>query len=143
MSIEHRKKTTKGLAILAIDKLERLGCEPLAEIVEALNFAKKKTLSGGNIDENGRSDQSQFLALWIKSAETLSKFKYPTLSAIAIQDLQGSDKDKRVMTARDAIEVIKADPFAPQSVKEISTDKVLDAMEETGKMTPKLPMGYK
>lgn len=142
MAVE-RKRSAKGLALLAIDKLERLGCEPLAEIVEAMKYAKKKTIEGGNIDENGRSDQSQFLALWIKSAETLAKFKHPTLSAIAIQDISESDKDKRVMTARDAIEVIKRDPFSPSSVKNISTEKVLDAMEETGKMLPKLPEGYK
>ena len=127
---------------LAITTLERLGCEPMAEIVEALYYAKNKTLAGGNVDDNGRSDQAQFLALWIKSAETLAKFKYPTLSAIAVKDLQGGGNDQKVITTEQAINVIKADPFAPQSVKEISTERVIEALENSN-ITPKLPEGYK
>lgn len=136
----NRKRTTRGLAILAIDQLERMGLEPIAEIVEALNFAKAKAQAGGNVDENGKSDQSQFVALWLKSAETLAKFKYPTLSAIAVEALNDPE-NKKTLTTREAIEVIKGDPFAPKEIKEIPTDKIIDAMAESGKLLPALPKG--
>ena len=136
-----QKPGARRLSASAITTLERLGCEPMAEIVEALYEAKASYKRGGNVDENGRSDQAQFLALWIKSAETLAKFKYPTLSAMAIKDLQSQSSEQKVITTEQAINVIKADPFAPQSVKEIDTARVIEASKTNYDV--KLPEGYK
>ncbi len=135
-----KRKTNHALTQLAFNQLERLGVEPLKELYEALTFAKEKTLSGGNLDQNGKSDQSNFLALWVKSAETLAKFRYPTLSAVAVSDIGGKDSNKS-LTTREAIEVIKNDPFAPKQIKEINTDRVLEAMNEAKNILPSLPSG--
>jgi hypothetical protein len=134
-----KKKTSHSLTQLAFDKLERLGLEPLQELYEAMTFAKNKTLEGGNFDKKNSTDQANFLALWIKSAETIAKFRYPMLAAVAVQ--VSGQEDRKSLSTMEAIEVIKNDPFSTKEVKEIPTGKILDAMQETGKMLPKLPSG--
>jgi hypothetical protein len=145
---EKRKSQRFGLpnraSMTAIRDLHRLGINPIDEIWECLQFNKQKTLSGGNVDESGRSDQAQFAGLWLKAAVDLAKFKHPVLAAIAVKDLDSDQQNIAVpMTSREAIEVLKKDPFLPPDA--IPTERVIEAMEsEMLKDKPlNLPKGKK
>lgn len=127
-------------SLLAIDELNRLGASPLEEIYEALQFAKDKTKKGGNFDADGKSDQSQWAALWLKAASELAVYKHPKLSAIAIKDMaMDAEKEAKPVTTLEAIKIIDNDPFNP---KNITSEQVLDAMKSQHK-APLLPSGGK
>jgi|WetSurMetagenome_2_1015567.scaffolds.fasta_scaffold158763_2 hypothetical protein len=133
------RNAPKRTTLRAIEIIDRLGAKPLDEIYEALKFAKEMTKSGGNVSDKGVSDQASFLAAWIKSAELLAKFMYPTLSAVAVQEV-GQDKDRVPMTSQQALDVIKKDPFFP---KDITTEMTIKALKQADDVEnpPTLPIG--
>jgi len=138
-------RTAKGTLrkdALANIRLDQLGLDPLEEVVQALRFNKEMTLKGGNFDNQGKTDQAQFAALWLKAALDLARFKYPVLSAVAVKDLAGTEQSKEPLTTSQAIDVIKSDPFAPKEIKEIPTDRIVEAMNSQLN-APFLPSGEK
>jgi len=123
-NVNHPIKRT----LLASADLERLGCNPIEEIHEAMLFAKDMTKKGGTWTEKG-TDQSNWAALWLRGAEQLASYRYPKLSAVAIADMgSGQNADKQPLSTAEAIKVLANDPFAPQALKSIDTDQVIDAM---------------
>jgi hypothetical protein len=73
---------------------------------------------------------------------TLAKFKYPTLSAVAVKDYNQDPNEREPMTTKEAFEVLKNGPFAPVEMKTVSTEDVVDAMN-CNINTPFLPSGDK
>ncbi len=125
----------------AMSDLRRLNINPIDEIWEALQFNKQKTLSGGNYDDNGKTDQSVFAGLWLKAAVDLAKFKHPVLAAIAVKDMKENEQSEALpMTSLQALEVLRRDPFLPKDA--IPTEDVIDAMKSNIK-APSLPIGNK
>ena len=136
----------KGQAIkrtmLAAHDLERLGCNPMTEIFEAMEYAKMMTKKGGNYSDDGRTDQANWAALWLKSAETLASYKHPKLSAVAIHEIGENKNTRQPLSTQEALKILQNDPMAPQAIKAIDTDRVVEAMSSQIK-APFLPMGGK
>lgn len=89
----------------------------------------------------------QYLANAIKAvtdqatiANNLAKYKHPTLSAIAVKDLGSENADRQPLNTAQAIEVLKRDPFSPKELKEMPTERIIDAMKSTIS-APALPIG--
>lgn len=141
------------LSLLAKNDLDRLGLNPIEELhrcIQELKELKEEALKAYK-EMRGYGEKSdagtQYLANAIKAvsdqaviANNLAKFKHPTLSAIAMKDVSDTSGAKDPMTTAQAIETLKADPFSPQSLKEIPTERILDAMTTTLN-APFLPMG--
>lgn len=137
--VSNRKGMPNKASLSAIRHLDRLGISPIDEIWEALKFNKQKTLSGGNINDMGNSDQAAFAALWLKAAVDLAKFKHPVLAAIAVKDLDADQQERALpMTSQQALEVLRRDPFLPKDA--IPTEHVIEAME-SNMTAPSLPIG--
>ena len=142
------------MSMLAHKDMERLGLNPIEELKRCMDELKElkeealaayKTMRGYGSD--GRDSGTQYLASAIKAvsdqaviANNLAKYKHPTLSAVAVKDLTESNSNKEPMTTAQAIETLKADPFSPLSLKEIPTERILDAMTTTLN-APFLPSG--
>ena len=121
---------------LAIKDLERLGANPIEEIWEALQYAKKMTIKGGNWTDKG-TDHAVWGGIWLRAATDLAKFKHPTLSAIAMKDMTEDSSKRETLTAEQAMKIIQSDPSYP---KELKTEDVIDAMN-TPINNPLLPGG--
>lgn len=138
---------------MAAEEMDRLRLNPIEGALKAieeldelikLNVDAFKSMRG--YSQNG--DQgSAYLANAVRAVSTkkdtyltLAKFKYPTLTAIGVKDLTESNEEKKPMTTADAIEVLRRDPFCSSDLKELPTEKILNAMESTIK-TPFLPSG--
>lgn len=115
------------LNVLAHSDLDRLGANPIEMLVEVYREAMTAYKSGRGLTEKG-DNGAQFLAVAGKAAVDLAKFKHPTLSAIAVKDMSEGASEKEPLTTAQAIDVIKSDPFAPKDLKEIPTERILDAM---------------
>lgn len=139
--------------MLASHEMERLGCNPIEKMLDGvrelddlikLNVDAFKQMRG----YSDRQDQgSAYLANAIRATQekisvysTLAKFKHPTLSAVAVKDVTDNQANKAPMTTAEAINTLKSDPFAPASLKEIPTERILDAMK-TPLNAPFLPSG--
>lgn len=133
-----RKGRPNRATLLAHSDMERLGANPIEMLVEVYKEAMAAYKSGRGYGEKSDAG-SQYLAVAGKAAIDLAKFKHPTLSAIAVKDLTEST-GKEPLTTREAIDVIKADPFAPKEIKEIPTDRIVDAMKSNIN-SPFLPSG--
>jgi hypothetical protein len=121
--------------------LERLGCNPIEKLLEIAQMNIDAYKSGRGLSEKGDSGPS-YLANATRVYIELAKFKHPTLSAVAIKDMADHNEGKAPLSTAAAIEVLKADAFAPNSFKEIPTEKILDAMS-SGLNAPFLPSGKK
>lgn len=113
---------------LAIDELDRLGVNPierLMKIVEELDQIKRTALeayqTGRGMTEKGDAGPAylgQAMAATSKKSDiytTLAKFKHPTLSAIALKEVQQSESEKlteRVVDAAHVRDTILKDPMA-------------------------------
>lgn len=127
--------------ILAHKDLERLGLNPIEMLAEVYKEALAAYRSGRGLTDKGDAG-AQYLAVAGKAAVDLAKFKHPTLSAIAVKDATESEKDSRVISTAQAIDIMKADPFAPKELKDIPTTDIVDAMKSQIN-TPFLPEGTK
>lgn len=136
---DHRRKNR--LNLLAHADLDRLGANPIEMLVEVYREAMTAYRAGRGITEKG-DNGAQFLAVAGKAAVDLAKFKHPTLSAIAVKDVSENNSDKEPLTTREAIDVIKSDPFAPKEIKNIPTDRIVEAMNSSIQ-SPLLPTGQK
>lgn len=148
-----RSGVPNKFSLLAHKDMERLGLNPIEELKrcmdelkdlkeEALRAYKSMRGYGEKMDSG-----TQYLASAIKAvadqaaiANHLAKYKHPTLSAIAVKDLSETNADRQPFNTAQAIEVLKGDPFAPQALKEMPTERILDAMKSSIN-TPFLPQG--
>ena len=137
--MQNRRKNK--LNILAHNDLDRLGANPIEMLVEVYREAMQAYKSGRGITDKA-DNGAQFLAVAGKAAVDLAKFKHPTLSAIAVKDMTPESEGKEPLTTAQAIDVIKSDPFAPKEIKEIPTDRIVEAMNSPLN-APFLPMGKK
>lgn len=133
-----RKGRPNRTTLLALGDMDRLGVNPIEMLVEVYREAMNAYKTGRGYGEKSDAG-SQYLAVAGKAAIDLAKFKHPTLSAIAVKDMT-QESERAPMTTAEAIDVIKSDPFAPKEIKEIETDKILQAMNSHIN-TPFLPTG--
>lgn len=126
---------------LAIEDLERLGCNPIEKLLEIAQMNIDAYKCGRGLSDRGDAGP-QYLANATRAYIELAKFKHPTLSAVAIKDLSDDSNTKKPLSTAEAIEVLKKDPFAPKDFKEIPTEKIMDAMS-SNIQTPFLPAGKK
>ena len=138
--------------MLAVYDLNRLGVNPIEEAVKAVKeleemkqLAIKAFTQMRGYGENGDAG-TQYLATAVRCISEkasinlkLAKFKHPELSAVAIKDVTEREETKP-MTTLDAVNIIKNDPFAPQSIQKVNTEDVLRAMD-TPLEAPCLPLG--
>lgn len=141
--------------MMASYELDRLGINPIEELYRCMGelkalkeeaFSAYKSMRGyGEKNDAG----TQYLASAIKAvsdqaaiAKTLAGFKHPTLSAVAVKDMTDNQANKAPMTTAQAVETLKSDPFAPQRLKEIPTERIVEAMK-TPLNAPFLPSGNK
>lgn len=139
--------------MMASYELDRLGINPIEELYRCINELKdlKEEALRAYKSMRGFSEKSdagtQYLASAVRAvadqaaiATTLAKFKHPTLSAVAMKDMTDMESSKAPMTTAEAINTLKSDPFAPAGLKEIPTERILDAMK-TPLNAPFLPSG--
>lgn len=128
-------------ALLAIHDLDRLGCNPIEELIKIAQMNVEAYKLQRGLTEKSDAGPA-YLANAVRCYIELAKFKHPTLSAIAVKDLTEYSTGKEVMNTAQAIDIIKADPFAPKEIKEMPTQRIVDAMKSTIK-EPMLPKGKK
>lgn len=126
-------------SLLAHDDLERLGINALENLLETRQMALDAFRSLRGYNEKNDSGVG-YLGLVMRADLEILALKYAKMSAIAFKDVTDRSEDKKPMTTADAIKTIQADPFAPKEIKELPTEKIIDAMESTIK-TPFLPSG--
>jgi hypothetical protein len=140
MNLERKKGRGNRLNVLAHADLDRLNANPIEMLVEVYKEAMNAYKTARGYSEKGDAGAA-YLGVAGKAAVDLAKFKHPTLSAVALKDMT-DQTDKKPLSTSQAIDIIKADPFAPQDLKDIPTDRIVDAMKSTIK-APALPMGDK
>lgn len=107
-------------------------------LAETYKLALDAYKSGRGWNDRGDAGAA-YLGVAVKAASDLAKFKHPTLSAVAVKDLdQGESRE--VLNTAEAVNVLKADPFAPKEIKEIPTERIVDALKSTIN-APFLPEG--
>lgn len=122
-------------SLLALHDMERLALNP----IEMLKTVYEEAMSAYK-RERGLSDKGDagpgYLAIAGKAASDLASYKHPKLSAIAIQDFS-DDSTTESLTTREAIEIIKSDPFLP---RQIETTQIIES-SSSAINTPYLPAG--
>ena len=136
---QQRRRGSDYRSLMASSELERLGINPIEKLHELAQMNIDAFKSGRGWSEKGDSGPA-YLANAIRAYLEMAKFKYPTLSAVAIKDLGSGENTKAPMTTARAIEALKADPFAPKEIKEIQTESIVEAMK-VPMDTPFLPSG--
>jgi hypothetical protein len=101
--------TINKKSLLAIAELERLSANP----IEMLNEVYLKAMEAFKDPANNKNPA--YLATALQAASKLASFRYPTLSAVSIKDLELDKIDVKPMTTREAIEIILKDPFLKKS----------------------------
>ena len=126
-------------SLLAHDDLDRLGVQALENLLETRALALKAFK-----DMRGYSDKSDagvgYLGLVLRADLEIVALKYAKMSALAIKDMTDRSEAKQPLNTAQAIKVLQNDPFCSPELKEIPTEKILDAMESKIK-TPFLPAG--
>lgn len=152
MAKRTRGQNTKSY--LAIHDMERLGINPIEYLNEVFLESMKsyretrKTPNKDDEKPEGMPGAQQYresgvgyLSVAAKCASDLAKFKHPTLSAIAVKDMNANDgNDGTAMTTIEAVKILQADPFASEQIKQIDSKRVVEAMESTIDK-PLLPKG--
>lgn len=120
---------------MAIYEMERLGIAPIQMLLDVFNESLLAYRSGRGLTEKGDAGAA-YLSVAVTAASKLASFRYPTLSAMAVEQI-GSDNDKKVMTTKEAMKVIQQDPFCPPEVKSLD----LDLLPEKDLAAEGLPIG--
>lgn len=141
------------ISMLAHKDMERLGINPIEELnrcMQELKELKEEALKAyksmrGYGEKNDAG--TQYLASAIKAvsdqasiAHNLAKFKHPTLSAIAVKEISDGTSERQPLNTAQAIDILKADYFAPKELKETPTENIVEAMKSTIN-APFLPSG--
>lgn len=146
-----RKKigTKNFKSYLAIHELKRLNINAFEEVIKCiheLDQVYKRNLDAfDNMRGYGESDSgTAYLSNAGKAIRdkasiylALSRFVYPTLSAIAVQELEDDSIENSSISTKEAIEIINSDPF-----KRATTEKVIEAMTNVENLQS-LPIGVK
>jgi hypothetical protein len=119
--------------------MDRMKINPIEMLKEVFDESMKAYRSGRGYGESGDAGP-YYLSVAEKAATCLARFKHPTMAPITVQDLYKDNKEASILTTEQAVSALKADPFAPKEVKEISTERVINAMESQIK-EPFLPAG--
>lgn len=126
MARKHNSVNKRSL--LALKDLERLGIEPLEMLLETRRTALEAFKS-----MRGFSDKSDagvgYLGLVMRADIELLGLKYAKMSAIAIKDMT-EKSDKAPLNTAQAIDIIKNDPFAPEEIKEVPNEQIIEAMSK-------------
>ncbi len=146
-----RKSFQKNFkSYLGIHELKRLGVNPIEEALKCvaeLDVVLKKSLDAydsmrgyGDRNDSGTAYLANARGAIKDKAEIymgLSKFIYPTLSAVAIQEITEDEKDVEPLSTSEAIKIINSDPF-----KRGTSEKVVEAMNRVESIQS-LPLGKK
>ena len=108
-------------SFLAIKRMEELGIEPIQMLLEVYTEAMSAYRSMRGLGEKGDAGPA-YLSAAGNAAAKLAGYRYPTLTALAIKDMTELDSQEKVLNTKEAIEILKKDPFAPKEVKELKTD---------------------
>ena len=148
-----RKGVPNKISLLAKNDLDRLGINPIEELhrcMQELKELKEEALLAYKSMRGYSSEKDvgpQYLANAIKAvsdqasiAHNLAKFKHPTLSAIAVKELSDGHNERQPLNTAQAIDILKADYFAPKELKETPTENIVEAMKSTIN-APFLPSG--
>lgn len=127
-------------SLLAHIDLERLGIEPLENLLETRRIALEAFKSMRGFSEKSDAGVG-YLGIVLRADIELLALKYAKMSAIAIKDMS-DNSEKKVISTSEAVDIIKADPFAPKEFKEIPNDRIIDAMNKNFEV-PLLPNGKK
>lgn len=134
---------------MAANELDRLGINPIEEALKCVQ--QLDDLINKNVKAfesmRGFSDRAdsgtQYLANALRGVSeksaiymTLAKFKYPTLSAVALKDYTEEKEDLRPINTQEAMKIINSDPFKEH------TKKVVDSITEVRNIQV-LPKGSK
>lgn len=114
--------------MFAIADLDRLGVNPIEKLVELaeMNVKAFKEFRGyGDKGDAGVGYLSNATRIYIE----LAKFKHPTLSAVAIKDIRDDDEKAQSLTTLDAVKIVQNDVLAPNNIKTVTADQVIDAMQ--------------
>jgi hypothetical protein len=122
--------------LVAHADLERLGANPIEMLVDVYREAMTAFKQGRGLSDKGDAGAA-YLGVAGKAAVDLAKFRHPTLSAVAITEQTPMGEP---MTTKQAINILKSDPFAPQEIKDIDTARIVEAIDSTIS-TPFLPPG--
>lgn len=126
---------TKGAkarrTLIAYEDLERLGLNPLEQLMETRKLAMEAFKSFRGMSNNSDAGVG-YLGLVMKADIEMVSLKYAKLSAIAIKDItNGESSSERSLTTEDAIKIIQSDPFSPPEIKNIDTARVIEVMSAT------------
>lgn len=121
-------------SLLAIHEIERLGLKPIEMMAEVY-----KRSMAAYIECRGLTDKSDagasYLSVAGQMATKLASFQYPTLGAIAIQDMTDK-KDIKQMTTAEAVKIINGDPFLARQLDLAKPDQPIVTNDS-------LPIGIK
>lgn len=146
-----RKSFQKNFkSYLGIHELKRLGINPIEEALKCvaeLDGVIKKSLDAYD-NMRGYGEKNDAGTSYISTARTaikdkadiymgLSKFIYPTLAAVAVQDLTEDTGEHEQISTSEAIKIINSDPF-----RRGTDEKVVEAMNRVESMQL-LPIGKK
>jgi len=123
MGSNHRGRmpgTLNKKSLLAAEELVRLAANP----IEMLDAVYHKAMDA--FDDPSNNKNPAYLATALQAASKLASFRYPTLSAVAVKDLDIDDKPNRPLNTRQALEIIKADPFAPKEIQNLDLSFIPD-----------------
>lgn len=125
--------------LMAYEDIERLGIDVLENLMETRKMALDAYKSGRGLSDKGDAGVG-YLGLVMRADIELLSLKYAKLSAIAFKDISDNTSSEKTISTAEAVEIIKNDPFSPPEIKNIETDRVLDAMK-SNIATPFLPSG--
>ncbi len=118
------KQRIQKKTFMAMYELEKRNIEP----IEFLHEVYKRSIDAFDkcrgLGDKGDSGPG-YLAQALGAAKALATFKYPTLTAVAIKDLDDQERIARPLSTAEAIEIIKKDPFAPPELKKLDTFELL------------------
>lgn len=122
---------------LALYDMERLNINPIEMLNEVYQESMQSYKSCRGMTDKG-DPGAAYLAQALGAAKALAGYKHPTLTALAVKDMTELEEAAKLkpLTTRDAIEIIKNDPFNNQNII-----KHLDLKQIPEKEISELPLG--
>lgn len=124
--------------LLALHRMDELGIEPIEMLMEVYRESMESYRKQRGYGEKSDAGVG-YLGNALGAASKLASFRYPTLTAMAIKDMRELEDAAKAtpMTTKEAIEIIKADPFnAPKGL-------IKDLEKPVNKDSLPLPIGVK
>jgi hypothetical protein len=125
-----RKGVPNKRSMLALYEMQEQGVEPIKMLMEVYRRALSSYDECRGLSDKGDSGPA-YLAVAQQAASKLASFRYPTLSAVAIKELSELEKtDHRPINTREAIEILKKDPFAAKDILAINPNEKKENLME-------------